>query len=181
MPDHSDRERLLRLIDGGPDVVKEVQQQRETSAKGGQIASQSQETGGGGPDMLSSFKAWWRKSGLNASAVIKMALAMILLIFAIHSLMGLLKSMGRTEKGTSSAPAVTAAAQGQGRDQDETGIGLRLVGVDWDDPPVALLEDMKTGRTYFAKKNDNIKQARVKQIFKDKVLVSFRGKNVELR
>ena len=154
MPDPgvSDRERLLRLIDGGPDVVKEVQQQREASTEKKPVPVV--------PVV---------KSGLNVSAVIKMALAMILLLFAIHSFTELVRSMGKTEN------AVTSSASG------EPGVGLRLVGVDWSDAPVALLEDLKTGKTYFAKKNDRIKGTRIQQIFKDKVLVSFHGKTAELR
>ena len=62
------------------------------------------------------------------------------------------------------------------------GPGLRLVGVDSSDAsPVALLEDLKTGKTYFVRVNEKVKDARVKQIQKNKVVVSYHGKNVELR
>ena len=64
---------------------------------------------------------------------------------------------------------------------EDSGIGLRLVGVDWGEPPVALLEDLKTGKTYFARKNDKIHATRVKEIHKDKVVVVVHGKTLELR
>ena len=47
--------------------------------------------------------------------------------------------------------------------------------------PVALLEDMKTGKTYFAHLNEKVKGVRIKQIQKNKVTVSVHGKTVELR
>ena len=65
--------------------------------------------------------------------------------------------------------------------EDESGVGLRLVGVDSSEPPVALLEDIRTGKTYFARQNETFRGARVKQISKNKVLISVHGKTLELR
>jgi hypothetical protein len=84
------------------------------------------------------------------------------LIFTLHSASDFVRSFGEQEKTPLEA-------------------GLRLVGVDWGNPPVALLEDLKSGKTYFARKGDKIKETRLKEIFKDKVLVVFHGKMLELR
>ena len=180
-PNTSDRERLLRLIDGGADVLKEVQQQREEpAAEKKPVTVVPTAAGAAKPapaDIAFSLKRWWLKSGLKTSSIIKLFLALTLLAVAVYSFTNVVRSMGKADKTASSA----APAVSQERDLGENGIGLRLVGVDWGDDPVALLEDLKTGRTYFAKKNDKIKDARIKQIAKDKVTVFFRGKNMELR
>lgn len=99
-------------------------------------------------------KTFWGQS--------QIALILILLILALRSASDFVKSF-------------------EGQEKTPLGTGLRLVGVDWGDPPVALLEDLKSGKTYFARKGDKIKETRLKQIFKDKVLIVFRGKMLELR
>lgn len=55
---------------------------------------------------------------------------------------------------------------------------LKLVGIDWDDEPVAMIEDVQSGKTYFAKENTFIKDIKVLRIQQDKVTIS-RGNTTE--
>jgi len=65
-------------------------------------------------------------------------------------------------------------------EQTEPGISgaLRLVGIDWDDEPVAMIEDVQSGKTYFAKENTFIKDIKVVRIQQDKVTIN-RGNATE--
>lgn len=126
-PDPANRERLLRLIDGG-----------------GEPAAKPAE-----------------KQALRVPAQGLIALAAVIAVFYY---------------GVVASSSVIPASP-----VDEPGVGLRLVGVDSSDAsPIALLEDLRTGKTYFVRVNEKVKDVRVKQIQKNKVTVSFRGKNVEL-
>lgn len=57
---------------------------------------------------------------------------------------------------------------------EEAGISgpLKLVGIDWDNEPVAMIEDVQSGKTYFAKENTFIKDIKVLKIQKEKVTIS---------
>ena len=169
-PNPSNRERLLRLIDGGTEALKEMQSS-EPPIK---------------PAVPATHKAMMEKwtaklpvlSGTQWMRIAKWAVILTAIIVVLHYGLEMMKTMKQPVKpsvsSASSAPTVSP--------EDETGTGLRLVGVDTSDAaPVALLEDMKTGKTYFARVNEKIKGVRVKQIQKNKVVVSYHGKNVELR
>ena len=166
MPDpnvSTDRERLLRLIDGGPEVIKEMQQQRAVlSPKPAEEKEPLQPIPApqahGGP----------KASALSEAQRVQLAqavLAAIVVVFALYFFADVLKSKNRVPT------AAAAATEGQ----------LRLVGVDWSDAPVALLEDTVSGKTYFVRKNDTVRGARVKEIQKDHVSLFMGGKMVELR
>jgi len=58
---------------------------------------------------------------------------------------------------------------------------FKLVGVDWGGNPVALIEDTKTGKTYFVKKGESVKESRVTEIFRDRVTLRYDNKVVELK
>ena len=173
-PSASDRERLLRLIDGGPDVVKEVQDEREAARERQPVpvlpASPKPKKSA---QAVSAAKEWLGRLDLDTAGLLKIVLVGVVIIFGIHSLADFWKSMKKPDTGVSSIQGPAA--------EDISGTGLRLVGVDWGNPPVALLEDLKTGRTYFVHTNEKIKETRVKEIFKDKITVSFHGKTEELR
>jgi hypothetical protein len=177
-PNETNRERLLRLIDGGPEVVKEVQEERKPSAsdiKPSVVTPVTKVPPAKSEDVLESAKKFLARIRWDAATVVKITVVLVLLILALRSASDLVRSFGKPEKNP---VAVVTAAPGV---SDESGAGLRLVGVDWGEPPVALLEDRMTGKTYFARKNDKIKEARVKEIFKEKVTVVVRGKTLELR
>ena len=167
-PSVSNRERLLRLIDGGPEVVKEVQEERVAPDEKKPVPVVP---AAAAPDSPSA------PSKIDPTKITWMVLVFALIVFVVHSLTGLFHPAGKTEKTT---PASPAAVKEKERPSD-LDAGLRLVGVDWSDAPVALLEDVKSGKTYFARKNDKIQGARVKEILKNKVVVIFRGKELELR
>lgn len=59
---------------------------------------------------------------------------------------------------------------------------LRLVGISWSSDPDAMIEDTKTKRTYFLKKGQTMdREIKVQAIFKDKVVLSYGGEEVDLR
>lgn len=59
---------------------------------------------------------------------------------------------------------------------------LRLVGISWSDDPDVMIEDTKTNRTLFLKKGKMIdNEVKVEAVFKDKIIVSYGGEELELR
>ncbi len=185
MPDtnESDRERLLRLIDGGPEVLKQVQEERQPEPEEKKSAATvpatpiSPEPERKKETIFDQAKAFLsRARWKNLIPLIKITLVFFFVVVAIRSAFDFIQSFKKSEKVSSPSPAGTNLTPA-----DDSGIGLRLVGVDWSEAPVALLENLKSGKTYFARKNDKINGAQVKQIFKDKVLVTFHGKTMELR
>lgn len=165
-PNESNRDRLLRLIDGGQDSLKEVQEERG--------AKSVEET----PATAKKPEITWRSKLIGRDKdlvrLVKLLGIFVLLLICLHFASNAWKSMKNN-------PSPSAQASGDLALDESSEIGLRLVGVDSSDPPVALLEDLKTGKTYFARLNDRVLGARVKKIEKNKVTVSVRGKSVELR
>ena len=59
---------------------------------------------------------------------------------------------------------------------------LALVGISWSNDPDVMIEDTKDNRTFFLKKGQLIdNQIKVEAIFKDHVVLSYGGEEVELR
>jgi len=58
---------------------------------------------------------------------------------------------------------------------------LRLVGISWSDEPDAMIEDMEAVRTFFLKRGQVIGKLKIQAIFKDKVILSYEGAEVELK
>lgn len=60
---------------------------------------------------------------------------------------------------------------------------LRLVGISWSNDPDVMLEDTKAQKTYFLKKGQVLdsNNVKVEAIFKDKVILSFEGAEIELK
>lgn len=58
---------------------------------------------------------------------------------------------------------------------------LKLVGISWSSNPDAMIEDTKAMRTFFVKQGQMIGDVRVQKITKDKVTLSFGGREVELK
>ncbi|MFH0985416.1 MAG: hypothetical protein V1882_07745 [Candidatus Omnitrophota bacterium] len=57
-----------------------------------------------------------------------------------------------------------------------------LVGIAWSDNPEAMVEDKGLGRTFFVRRGQLLANGlRVVTIFKDKVILSYKGKEYELR
>ena len=172
-PEATDRERLLRLIDGGPEVVKEVQKQRESSEK--KPVPVVPAAAAPAPKAADAMDIWLdrlakRLAGFRWDKALWLwvAVAAAVVLFT-------LRAPAKIAMTRSPAPVAGSV------DEESMTLGVRLVGVDWGEPPVAMLEDLKTGKTYFVKKNDRIRDMQVKEIFKDKVNTSFHGRTVELR
>ena len=58
---------------------------------------------------------------------------------------------------------------------------LKLVGISWSDDPDVIIEDTKQERAYFLKRGQTINDFKIKAIFKDKVILSYRGEEIELK
>ncbi len=58
---------------------------------------------------------------------------------------------------------------------------LKLVGISWSSDPDAMVEDTKALKTFFVKRGQTIGDVRVQAIFKDKVVLTYRGEEIELR
>lgn len=59
---------------------------------------------------------------------------------------------------------------------------LRLVGISWSDDPDVMIEDTKVKKTFFLKKGQTIgKELKLEAVFKDKVVLSYAGEELELR
>lgn len=212
----TNRERLLRLIDGGPDATKELHQERlskitELAARESeQAAVQKPEPVlkpapatpapvSVSPEMKASPAPSEERNAELKTAVVpkkeeeqnwaKLLVPLFLLLALLFGLryasewvrsaqkIPTAETSGALPQETSTPLANTPLPDGGA--EDET--GLRLVGVDYSEPPVALLEDLKTGRTYFARTNDRVKNAKIQKILKNKIIVSLNGKTVELQ
>jgi len=58
---------------------------------------------------------------------------------------------------------------------------LKLVGIAWSDNPDAMIEDSKAQRTFFVKKGQMIGEIKVKDITRDKVVLTYDNEVWELR
>lgn len=58
---------------------------------------------------------------------------------------------------------------------------LRLAGISWSDDPDVMIEDTKTQKTHFLKKGQRIDSVKIQAVFKDKVILSYEGEEIELR
>lgn len=58
--------------------------------------------------------------------------------------------------------------------------GLKVVGIIWSDAPQAIVEDSRNGKTHLLNRGSKIRDARVKDILKDRVILSYDSQEVEL-
>ncbi|MDD4939661.1 MAG: hypothetical protein PHE18_05205 [Candidatus Omnitrophica bacterium] len=58
---------------------------------------------------------------------------------------------------------------------------LKLVGIAWSNNPDAMIEDAAAKKTFFIKRGEMIGGIKVQAIFKDKVVLSYEGEEVELK
>jgi len=58
---------------------------------------------------------------------------------------------------------------------------LKLVGISWSNDPDAMIEDTKALKTFFVKRGQTIGEVKVQAIFKDRVVLSYEGEELELR
>jgi len=86
--------------------------------------------------------------------------------------------MGKIEKDTQEVKSVS---RGPSSKIIEATQHLRLVGISWSSDPDAMIEDTKAMRTFFIKRGQKIGDVKVEAIFKDKVILSYEGEEIELR
>lgn len=77
------------------------------------------------------------------------------------------------EAGVAQSAATAAALE-------EALKNFKLVGLLWESEPVAMIEDLSAQRTFFLRKDQEIKNVRVLEILKDRVRVSYQGAQGEL-
>ena len=58
---------------------------------------------------------------------------------------------------------------------------LKLVGISWSEDPDAMIEDTEANKTFFVKRGQNIGKIKIQAIFKDKVILSYSGEEMELK
>lgn len=58
---------------------------------------------------------------------------------------------------------------------------LKLVGISWSNDPDAMIEDTRAIKTFFVKRGQMIGDIRVQAIFKDKVILTYSGEEIELK
>lgn len=78
-------------------------------------------------------------------------------------------------------PLEEAAAKGPSQRILDATQNLKLVGISWSDDPDIMIEDTKLQRTYFLKKSQSIDKVKIEAVFKDKVVLSFEGEEIELK
>jgi len=57
----------------------------------------------------------------------------------------------------------------------------KVVGIIWAETPQAIIEDVDAGQTFMVSRGSMVKVARVKDILKDRVILSYDGNDIELR
>lgn len=73
------------------------------------------------------------------------------------------------------------AAQRAAMDASLLTADLKLVGIIWSEAPQAIVEDTKEARTQLLNRGGKIKNLRVKEILKDRVILSYDDQDIELR
>ncbi|MFH1504286.1 MAG: hypothetical protein ABIH08_02715 [Candidatus Omnitrophota bacterium] len=68
----------------------------------------------------------------------------------------------------------------QAVDLAKLAVGLRVVGISWSKAPVAMIEDTTIKKTYFLKKGDTVNQFKIEDVLRDRVVLSYGGKTLEL-
>ncbi len=79
------------------------------------------------------------------------------------------------EKEAVAQPGTNAAKQ------EAIASKYKLVGISWSDNPDAMIEDTAANKTYFMKRGQALDGVKIQAIFKDKVVLSSGGQEVELR
>ena len=77
--------------------------------------------------------------------------------------------------------AIQAAGKGPSSKVLEATKNFKLVGISWSDDPDAMIEDAKALRTFFVKRGQMLGEVKVQAIFKDKVVLSYQGEEIELK
>jgi hypothetical protein len=205
----SDRDRLLKLIDGGVEAEKELRH--------GSLSSSAQQIRHHWYQMREEFKSRFSSpQGESSDApallflVVNKILMSAILLILIYVVADFVKNifypqtvpatshtipagevpepMPLTESSASYAKLVGLfessksgeSSSGQLLPMDVT--GLKLVGVDWGgEEPVALIEDTQSGKTFFKKKGEAVNEYHISEILRKKVVLTSSGQVVEIQ
>ena len=176
----SDRERLLKLIDGSaavssmplppPMEPSSVRPDPATPLSRPKVPFQIKEQAAQVYDRVRAAVVSSEKD-----KQFSMATATVILVLVISIASGV--DRWRTWRATRDVAVVSEDKAVSIKDE----LGFKLVGVDWSEIPVALVEDLSTGKTNFLRQGDSIKGARVQLIFKDKVIFNTPKGRIALR
>lgn len=78
-------------------------------------------------------------------------------------------------------PAITEEKKTVSPVVKEATKNLRLVGISWSDNPDAMIEDTQAKRTFFVKRGQSVGKMKIQAIFKDRVILSYEGEEIELK
>lgn len=182
MPGPSDRERLLKLIDSAapapsapvaaprPAVAVSAPDPTAPLARPPQVVFEWKERAARVYDRVRAAV-----TAPEADHRFPMATAVSIILVAAVLFLGI--DRWRTWSATREVATVSEA---ESRAVGES-LGLKLVGVDWSEVPVALVENTSTGKTHFLRQGDGINGARVQLIFKDKVIFNTSKGRIALR
>lgn len=85
---------------------------------------------------------------------------------------------------------LTKATEPRSGDEQNRGVDLKIAeaakdlklrGISWSNDPDVIIEDTKLSKTYFLKKGETICGIKIEAIFKDKILLSYKGEELELK
>jgi len=89
--------------------------------------------------------------------------------------------IGASPAATESDTAAPAADTSQKQREEKVLSQFRLVGISWSDDPDAMIENKTEAKTYFIKRGQEVGGVSVAAIYKDRVILSYEGTEVELR
>lgn len=206
----SDREKLLKLIDGDEHTFKDMQNRSNVLYYPRKIK-----------EILYLYKS--RMSGASGGAVLNNSgwtlrnkiLLSVLLLGAAYCIIDFIVSPAVVDKSvpatlnpkyamtenTASAklnplsyyidrlvgnstfnPQRISGVQDNGTESAvATVMSFKLVGVDWGGDPVAMIEDTQSGKTYFAKKDTSVREYKVVDILRDRVILGYENKTIEIK
>lgn len=176
MPDPSERERLLKLVDETPRLAASAPVSSAPAADPTAPLSR--------PRAVFQIKESAARAYDRVRAAVSsperdrqfpLVTATLILILAAAFLFG----VERWRMWSATREVATVSDVEAQTIQD--GLGLKLVGIDWSEVPVALVENRATGKTHFLRQGDTIKGARVQLIFKDKVIFNTEKGRIALR
>ena len=76
---------------------------------------------------------------------------------------------------------VEEKVKGPSSDIIEATQNLKLVGISWSDSPDVMIEDTAANRTFFVKSGDYIGDVKIEAVFRDKVVLNYKGEELELQ
>lgn len=82
-----------------------------------------------------------------------------------------------TETGQSDSEAKRVAVS----EMQKIAENFKLTGISWSDDPDVMIEDVEMGKIYFLKKGEMIGDMKIETILKNKVILSYKGKEIILK